>query len=701
MAQNTFTSSSGTQLVSTGGVNLVFSNGNITNNGTINDASGTVIFTGATTLSGTGTTNLNNLNISANANVTLTKKVNLFGALITDNGITLNSGDGNLVFRNTYTSTARIAQINSNPTFTGTVIVENNINNASRGWRLLGSPLTSGGSGGSVTPTIASNWQSAMGFSGNYGTNIYSPNGGLGMDGTSLRHSLLRFNADTLTVGGWTNINTTNVNLFNADAQNSSTANNPVFFIFIRGDKSVTTGVNQPFVATTLGAKGRITFGDKTVNLTGKTAGFAAVTNPFICPVNLAAVSTTGITGTFYCWNPSLNANVGGWAALNSSNSFTLAGMQPQMQIGQGALVQFNTGINTGTVVFEEADKVSTLRTAQTGAGNGLQDNLRTYLKLINADGSKTDLDELFIGFKNGYHIGFVATEDAEKMNNSGENLSSRIGDKIAAVDVRPYIMNRDTIFLHFTNTRLANYQFEFSPTNFDATVSSVKLIDKFLNTETPISLSNTTPIQFNVTATPGSNAAERFIIVFEGTGNLPNNKLQLVAYKKDKDIQLSWKIGSELGVKDYELQHSSDGVNFKTIDNQLASNKSEYQILDTKANASSNFYRVKVNLLNDNFNYSNVLSINFNQQQQSQFSLITNPVTSHVAQLKLQDVLAGEYTIKVIDLQGKLLYTQKIQHAGGTSTRSLNLNNIAAGTYQLVLEGKAMIKTVPLIKAL
>ncbi|MFY7964086.1 MAG: hypothetical protein ACOVO1_04260, partial [Chitinophagaceae bacterium] len=213
MAQNTFTSSSGTQLVSTGGVNLVFSNGNITNNGTINDASGTVIFTGATTLSGTGTTNLNNLNISANANVTLTKKVNLFGALITDNGITLNSGDGNLVFRNTYTSTARIAQINSNPTFTGTVIVENNINNASRGWRLLGSPLTSGGSGGSVTPTIASNWQSAMGFSGNYGTNIYSPNGGLGMDGTSLRHSLLRFNADTLTVGGWTNINTTNVNL--------------------------------------------------------------------------------------------------------------------------------------------------------------------------------------------------------------------------------------------------------------------------------------------------------------------------------------------------------------------------------------------------------------------------------------------------------------------------------------------------------
>ncbi|MFY7964515.1 MAG: hypothetical protein ACOVO1_06435, partial [Chitinophagaceae bacterium] len=360
--------------------------------------------------------------LGASGNLIFGNKVNLFGALTVGTGATLNTGDGLLVFRNTATSTASLVAVTGSPSITGTVIVENYINNPNRGWRLLTSPLTSAGSGGTVTPSVQSNWQSAMGYAGNYGTNFYSPSGLNGMDGVSNRNSLLRFKGDTSTLGGWTNINTTGVNQFNADDQNGSSSTNPVFFAFIRGDKSVTAvpngGTPITFVPTTLASKGRITFGSKTIALNGNTNGYAAIGNPFISPVDLsvAASTATGLTGTYYYYNPANAA----WVSVSSSNSWASGSFTRNIQTGVAVLAQFN-GVSSGSIQFTEASKVSTFSTVQTGTGNGLQDNMRINLFDINStSGTKTQLDELFVGFKTGYNAGFINTEDGEKMLNAG-----------------------------------------------------------------------------------------------------------------------------------------------------------------------------------------------------------------------------------------------------------------------------------------
>ncbi|MFY7885228.1 MAG: hypothetical protein ACOVOV_10350, partial [Dolichospermum sp.] len=419
----------------------------------------------------TGTNSLGNLELQGTGAITLNNKVNLYGILTTATGTTLNSGDGLLVFRNTGSSTARIAPISGTPTFTGAVVVENFINKQSRGWRLLSSPLTSAGSGGTVTGTIQNNWQSDFGFPEvggfkNYGTNFYSPSGLNGMDGTTVSNSLLRFKADTGTLGGWTNINTTGIQQFNNDAQNaSSTSNNPpVFFAFVRGDKSVPPGVAQTFRPTTLAAKGRVTFGSKQVNVTANsmTNGYAAVGNPFISPVdiNLASFSATDFasSNTIWVWDPTLGSTqLGGFVALTGANNYTTSGnMTKFLQTGQAFLVRFDVGKSSGSITFEETDKVSNFTTTVTGAGNGLKDILSTKLSIVNTDGTKHLADVHQTIFASGYTNNFNISEDAPKYINGGENLSSKIGSDLLSIDLRSYIQNHDSIFMSFTNTRVA-----------------------------------------------------------------------------------------------------------------------------------------------------------------------------------------------------------------------------------------------------
>ncbi|MFY7886735.1 MAG: beta strand repeat-containing protein, partial [Dolichospermum sp.] len=434
--------------------------GSSTSSLVINGTAGTVNFdqtTDANRSTVDGSNALANLTLGNAGSVTLGSKTNLFGTLTVGTGATLNTGDGLLVFRNTATSTARLAAVTGTPTFTGAVVVENHINHniaTARGWRLLSSPLTSAGTGGTVTPSVQSNWQSAMGYAGNYGTNFYSPSGTLGMDGVTNRHSLLRFRADTLTTGGWTNINTTGVNQFNSDAQNASTSTNPVFFAFVRGDKSVSavmnSGTPQSFVSTTLASKGRITFGNKTVNLTGNNNGYAAVGNPFISPVDADRLTFTNIqsNNSIYVWDPKLGSTgLGGYATLTGADNYATNGnMTKNLQTGQAFLVQLNG--TSGSVLFEEIDKVSSFSTSATGAGNGLKDIFSTKLHFVNSDGSKLLADAHRLIFGVGYTKSFNIAEDAPKFANGGENLSSKIGTNLLSVDVRPYIQNDDSIFM-------------------------------------------------------------------------------------------------------------------------------------------------------------------------------------------------------------------------------------------------------------
>ncbi len=395
-----------------------------------------------------------------------------------------------------------------------------------------------------------------------------------------------------------------------------------------------------------------------------------------------------------YSWDPSLNTQ-GGWVTLNSTNSYASGNYTKDMQIGQAGLVLMD-GSATASVEFNENDKSSAKATAQTGVGNGLQDNLRTTLRIVNADGSKLLADEMFVAFKNGFNPNFDNKEDAIKMINSGENISSKRNNTLISVEARPYIQNADTIFMNFTNNRVANYEFTFNPSNFDATVTSAKLVDKFLNTETPISLSANTTVPFSITSTTGSNAADRFMIVFEGTGALPNKNFTVTGEKLGNNkVKINWEAQAETGVREYTLEKSTDGVNYQTLNTQAAKNgnvANSYTYTDNSPVNGVNYYRVKTTQLNDIERYSQVITLNIKHSTSNTISVFPNPVKGNTIGLQLQDLEKGMYSVRILSIEGKEVYKQQLQISNNNTNTTINPTiKLASGVYTLQVVGKTI----------
>ncbi|MFY7883988.1 MAG: beta strand repeat-containing protein, partial [Dolichospermum sp.] len=211
----------------------------------------------------TSTNSLGNLTLNGTSTtLTLGNKVNLYGTLTTATGTTLDTDDGFLVFRNTATTTARVADLTVGAgTISGTVRSEMWMHSGRRAWRFITNPTPISGG------TIANNWQSNFGHASGYGTNIYGPSGGTGLNSPATPSaSMMKFNSTLNTTGGYDNITNTNNDL------------DGTYFIFVRGDKSVIAVPNgtSPWVQTTLASKGNIKTGTQTISLNGLNGRYGA-----------------------------------------------------------------------------------------------------------------------------------------------------------------------------------------------------------------------------------------------------------------------------------------------------------------------------------------------------------------------------------------------------------------------------------------
>ncbi|MBL0355449.1 MAG: hypothetical protein IPP72_00505 [Chitinophagaceae bacterium] len=72
-------------------------------------------------------------------------------------------------------------------------------------------------------------------------------------------------------------------------------------------------------------------------------------------------------------------------------------------------------------------------------------------------------------------------------------------------------------------------------------------------------------------------------------------------------------------------------------------------------------------------------------------YTIAPNPVTGGSMNLQFNAQPAGRYSIRIIGMNGQSALTKVISHAGGTAVQSVNLGNLANGTYQveIVAPGK------------
>ncbi len=698
--------------------------GTITNNGVLDITHGTLEMNGtvsAQTIAGSvfDTHTIQNVVISnpngvnlANTNDTLRiTGVVSFGA----NNAVFNT-NGNLTLVSNATGTASVGDLTNGGTLTGTdvtgnVTVERYIPTHPKAWQFLAVP-TSGQS-------INDSWQE-----GN--TTLANRNPGYGSIITGEMAGAVAAGFDVYTPAGpsmktynpatalWVGVANTTMQIDNKKG----------YMFFIRGDRSV-TAFNQAATSTTMRTTGKLfTFGASAPASTTVLAGkFESIGNPYASAIDFTTINkpiAPDVDDAFYAWDPLLTNNylgLGGYQTISAANgwkpipggtaNYDANTPYPYIQSGQAFFVHA-TGAG-GTVSFAESNKVNQYsmanRVTTTSSTMANRQFLRTYL--YNASSMLSDGN--VVAFDNNFSNNYDAN-DAVKIANSSENFSIVKGDKYLALEARSPVVSEDTVFYSFGNVRRTAYQFRFNPEHM-APGLTAKLVDNFLHTVTPISMTDTSSFNFSVTTDAGSYAGNRFYLIFDQAP--PVAITTISATRNNNVVTVNWRVEHEAGITQYELQKSTDGNNFSTImlADPFGNNTGTFNYSGLDQNpARVNYYRVKgiktdgtqiysaiVRLgstgdgivMGKNQNAgSHVADIETPAVEKTGISIYPNPVMDKILNIQFFNQAKGTYKLELINKLGQIIYSGRVTVNGISQYESIHLNtNVVPGIYQLKIK--------------
>jgi hypothetical protein len=219
-------------------------------------------------------------------------------------------------------------------------------------------------------------------------------------------------------------------------------------------------------------------------------------------------------------------------------------------------------------------------------------------------------------------------------------------------------------------------------------------LEDSYLQTSTPLSLTDTNRIVFNVsTSDPASFNTSRFRIVFKEANVLPVAFTDIKAAQKDKNIQIDWRVASQTGITGYEVEKSPDGINFiKTTSVAAKSNSSvaSYTWPDVNPLQGNNYYRIKAIQTDGRIVISNVVVVKMNVTKPGVL-VFPNPVKGQQINVQLNAMEKGKLTLLLLNTEGRTVLKKLISYHGGNESNMMQLtNSLKTGLYYLqVLDGK------------
>lgn len=268
----------------------------------------------------------------------------------------------------------------------------------------------------------------------------------------------------------------------------------------------------------------------------------------------------------------------------------------------------------------------------------------------------------------------YTITSGIFTLSASGGNMGvSLSGTTSSLLNVVVRIRDAGTNAILFTCTQ--------TPANF---VSAGQMCIQFSG------LTPGTQVRYEFVVTTVNGAAGDGVIVFDNFANggsaapLPVKLDNFEAAKDGSGIKLSWTSATEAGVAVYEVQRSTDGVNFVTIGTVKAESKRTYSYVDALPTASNNFYRLRILDLDNTARISHIVSIK--SKVNASIEVYPNPVRSTTV---VQHPKATNGSrMQVVNLNGQVL--MDVQLAANTVVTPLNLTGFKSGTYYVVYRSGA-----------
>lgn len=677
-------------------------NGTIANTGTgAIDATNGTIEMAASTIATKSFKNNNVRNLIIANNVTLSDTLNVLGRLSFSGSNRTFATASYLNLKSSDSLTASVYRIDrdiaggtiSGNTITGDVYVERYISSR-KAWRFLSMPTTHNlqfvkAAWQEGATSVSSNPKSGYGMKISDNRSDWSSNG---FDSYASSGPTVKY----LSLNNWVGIPSTNSYKFELGKG---------YMTYINGDRGVTY---PSFSSTILREKGALAIGEVNVDLSSglQTAGpyYLGLGNPYASAITLKNLAQSGLEKNYWVWDPKLSGtsssgayalisvDVNGNISVNPSGNGGSYVQNNYVESGSGFIVKtVGASATSGvSVTFKESDKIdSNFLVTRTAPLKSFRTNLyevqngQTYL----VDGVLNLFDD---SYSNG-----IDAYDATKFTNPGENISVLHYNQNISIERRRDLQNTDTIQYSVSRMKIMSYKFDFIPERMDEMNTNAYLFDKYLNTKTSISLTESSSIEFDVTSDAASYATNRFAILFEGNKPLPVSFVSIQAKKKDNHVAVLWAVENEINIDQYVIEHSSDGKNFTSFATLKATGMNQYQMADENPFGTVSYYRVKALDKNLGYNYSRVVKVS--TEHMPIVSAYPNPVKSdRIVTIKISNVEKSTVNLKMIANNGQTVYSKSINHAGGSVDYPIHLDKkILNGNYTLEVSNGNNLKSV------
>ena len=159
-----------------------------------------------------------------------------------------------------------------------------------------------------------------------------------------------------------------------------------------------------------------------------------------------------------------------------------------------------------------------------------------------------------------------------------------------------------------------------------------------------------------------------------------------------NKKIHIKWTTRTEVNTDYFNIQKSTDGVNFKNIDskstkaeNGNSNNEISYLSHDTNPVSGLNYYRIEQVSIDGVSTFSEVVS-EFINTPKEKVVIYPNPADK-LLMIDITNNLSQKTTVTVNDLTGRVVRTEVFQLRKGLNQLMLSIDGLNDGIYSLVIK--------------
>lgn len=179
---------------------------------------------------------------------------------------------------------------------------------------------------------------------------------------------------------------------------------------------------------------------------------------------------------------------------------------------------------------------------------------------------------------------------------------------------------------------------------------------------------------------------------IFTQDPQLPAGLMTFQGKEVDCSIKLEWRTATEENTQYFEIQKSTDGINFTSLTRVTAIGNSNtpinYRHVDVNP-SEQNYYRLKTVDADGEYEYSNTISVTSFCYEGGVVEVFPNPLSgTELLNMRFHSNESIPITIKIMDGLGRILDDMNVDLTEGVNNFYYDAKDLPAGVYSLRFEG-------------